>query len=412
MELRLRLRRSTSTRSTPTARAPHRPPTRPHRPLPPPYRRRPETAPSRSTGATTRRLDLAGYRVYRRNADGSWPASPVATPTASQWSDGGLTNGVTYTYRVTAVDAAGNQSPPSVQAAATPAGPATGDPVVAAAGDIACDPTSSSFNNGLGTSSSCRQKYTSDLLVGAELAAGARPGRHPVRGRHARPVPAVVRPELGACQGHHLPGCRGTTSTRRRRPPATSTTSTAWASRPAARATAARATTASTSAAGTSIALNSNCSQVGGCGAGSPQERGCRQDLAAHPDELHARLLAPPALQLRRARGHRGDAAALAGALRRERGRRRWTATTTATSASRRRRRPASPDRHRGIREFVVGTGGKSHYAFTTARPNSEVRESTRTECWSSRCTPQSYDWRFVPEAGGTFADTGSAACH
>ena len=28
------------------------------------------------------------------------------------------------------------------------------------------DPTSSSFNGGLGTSTNCRQKYTSDLLVG------------------------------------------------------------------------------------------------------------------------------------------------------------------------------------------------------------------------------------------------------
>src|SRR5438132_10643127 len=32
---------------------------------------------------------------------------------------------------------------------------ATTDPVIAAAGDIACDPTSSSFNGGLGTSGSC-----------------------------------------------------------------------------------------------------------------------------------------------------------------------------------------------------------------------------------------------------------------
>ncbi len=45
------------------------------------------------------------------------------------------------------------------------------DPVVAAAGDIACDPTSLSFNNGSGTSTKCRQKYTSDLLVGQDLAA-------------------------------------------------------------------------------------------------------------------------------------------------------------------------------------------------------------------------------------------------
>src|SRR6187397_1500224 len=48
---------------------------------------------------------------------------------------------------------------------------AASDPVIAAAGDIACDPTNSSFNGGAGTSNSCRQKYTSDLLVNANLAA-------------------------------------------------------------------------------------------------------------------------------------------------------------------------------------------------------------------------------------------------
>ena len=50
-------------------------------------------------------------------------------------------------------------------------GEAAGDPVIGAAGDIACDPTSSHFNGGLGDgSSSCRQKYTSDLLVSKGLA--------------------------------------------------------------------------------------------------------------------------------------------------------------------------------------------------------------------------------------------------
>src|SRR5512142_2492858 len=48
---------------------------------------------------------------------------------------------------------------------------ATTDPVIAAAGDIACDPASSSFNSGNGTSSSCRQLYTSNLLVNAGLSA-------------------------------------------------------------------------------------------------------------------------------------------------------------------------------------------------------------------------------------------------
>src|SRR5260370_30276660 len=45
------------------------------------------------------------------------------------------------------------------------------DPVIAAAGDIACDPTSTSFKGGNGTPNDCRQKYTSDLLVNAHLSA-------------------------------------------------------------------------------------------------------------------------------------------------------------------------------------------------------------------------------------------------
>src|SRR6185503_16030974 len=53
----------------------------------------------------------------------------------------------------------------------TVTGVALADPVIAAAGDIACDPANSSFNSGNGSSGSCRQKYTSDLLVNAGLSA-------------------------------------------------------------------------------------------------------------------------------------------------------------------------------------------------------------------------------------------------
>ena len=54
------------------------------------------------------------------------------------------------------------------------------------------------------------------------------------------------------------------------------------------------------------------------------------------------------------------------------------TATTTTTSASRRRRPTGRPDARTGIRQFVVGTGGKSHAPFQTRppRPNSEVRNA------------------------------------
>lgn len=67
--------------------------------------------------------DLADYRVYRRNADGSWPSAPLASRDVSALTDSGLTNGTGYAYRVTAVDEVGNESPASNVASATPVAP-------------------------------------------------------------------------------------------------------------------------------------------------------------------------------------------------------------------------------------------------------------------------------------------------
>jgi hypothetical protein len=66
--------------------------------------------------------DLSGYRVYRRNPDGTWPSSPLATTPTSGFVDNGVTNGTTYAYRVTAYDGGGNESSPSSIASATPLG--------------------------------------------------------------------------------------------------------------------------------------------------------------------------------------------------------------------------------------------------------------------------------------------------
>jgi phosphatidylinositol-3-phosphatase len=76
--------------------------------------------------AASDNVGVTGYRVYRRNSDGTWPAAPTAsTPAATRtFTDTGLTNGTAYMYRVTAIDAAGNQSVPSATASATPVAPA------------------------------------------------------------------------------------------------------------------------------------------------------------------------------------------------------------------------------------------------------------------------------------------------
>jgi subtilisin family serine protease/fibronectin type 3 domain-containing protein len=80
--------------------------------------------------------DLAGYRVYRRNPDGTW--SFISTAPTSAYMQTGLTNGTSYTYRVTALDATGNESVPSLEASATPVdrtAPAAPSALMATPGD-------------------------------------------------------------------------------------------------------------------------------------------------------------------------------------------------------------------------------------------------------------------------------------
>jgi hypothetical protein len=65
-----------------------------------------------------------------------------------------------------------------------------------------------------------------------------------------------------------------------------------------------------------------------------------------------------------------------------------------------------------GIREFVVGTGGWGHYGFDPAAPTPEVRSATDYGVLKLILHSSSYEWRFVPAAGGSFTDAGSGSCH
>ena len=78
--------------------------------------------------------DLAGYRVYRNGA-----ASPLNSTllTGASYADSALTNGITYSYAVTAVDTSGNESARSATVTATPSAGTPSDPVLITAGDIA-----------------------------------------------------------------------------------------------------------------------------------------------------------------------------------------------------------------------------------------------------------------------------------
>jgi hypothetical protein len=71
-----------------------------------------------------------------------------------------------------------------------------------------------------------------------------------------------------------------------------------------------------------------------------------------------------------------------------------------------------NPDPRRGIRSFVVGTGGRSHYPFPRALPISEVRHGDTFGVLVLTLEPSSYRWEFVPAPGRESRDAGTGACH
>jgi hypothetical protein len=66
-----------------------------------------------------------------------------------------------------------------------------------------------------------------------------------------------------------------------------------------------------------------------------------------------------------------------------------------------------------GIREFVVGSGGKnSHRIFAVTQPNSEARNADTFGVLKLTLRPKSYDWQFIPPEGKSFTDSGTGNCH
>jgi len=159
------------------------------------------------------------------------------------------------------------------------------------------------------------------------------------------------------------------------------------------------------------VVIDSNCSQVGGCSSGSPQYTWLANDLTAnarpctvamwhHPLFSSGEHGNMPSMQpIWQLLYDRNADLVLAG---HDHSYERF-APQTATG---------SRDDARGLREFVVGTGGRSHYAFSGTKPNSEVRSTGTFGVLKLNLRSGGYDWRFVPVAGKTFSDTGSGTCH
>jgi hypothetical protein len=284
------------------------------------------------------------------------------------------------------------------------------DPVVAAAGDIACDPTSPSFGAGLGTGAVCRQQATSDLLFRMDLAAILAPGDlqyedgqlwkfqqsfeaswgrlkpliRPVPGNHEYKDPGAA----GYFDYFNGPGQHTGPAGERGRGYYSFEVG-SWHV----------------------VALNSECMEVGGCGAGSPQERWLREDLASHPVACTLAFWHHP----RFTSGRRGAAGTMLAA---------WTALYDANADLivnghehfYERFAPqtpeGAPDAARGIRQVTVGTGGKSRFGFEAAAPNSEVREDRYYAVLELTLREGAYDWELITAPTGRVADSGTSSCH
>lgn len=161
------------------------------------------------------------------------------------------------------------------------------------------------------------------------------------------------------------------------------------------------------------IVLNSNssCTTIS-CAAGSAQETWLRADLAAHTNVCTLAYWHHPRFNSGASHGNNTDVAPFWDALYQygadvilnghEHVYERFAPQTPAAVAD-----PAA-----GIRQFTVGTGGRSHYTFGTIQPNSEVRDGTSYGVLKLTLHATSYDWQFVPVAGATFTDSGTGGCH
>lgn len=287
------------------------------------------------------------------------------------------------------------------------------DPVIGAAGDIACDPAAApAAEDHRSVGRECQQRATSDLLLRDRVVAVLPLGDNqyengtlakyqasyaPSWGRLKR----IIRPVPGNHEYVKAGGSRYAPGYFRYFGRAAGDPATGYYSYDI--------------GSWHLIALNSQCGALGGCRRGSKEERWLRHDLATHPARCTLAYWHEP----RFSSGPHGQEPVYDDFWR----------TLYAAGVDivlnghdhiYERFAPqdpdAQPDPARGIRAFIVGTGGKDHYApdyaFRVVQPHSVVRDSQTFGVLELTLHQDGYDWRFVPAAGGSFTDSGSGMCH
>jgi hypothetical protein len=336
------------------------------------------TSASLSWTASTDNVGVTGYDVYSNG-------TKVGSTAGTTYSLTGLTCGTSYTVGVEAYDAAGNHSTRSTVTASTAAcaPPPSGDPVITAAGDICSSPT--------------------DCAGTAALIDTIAPTRVLTLGDNAYPDGApsdytsYYEPNWGRFKSktspapgnhdYHTSGGSGYFAYFGSQAPAEyySYDIGSWHL----------------------ISLNGEIS----VSAGSAQETWLKNDLAAHPAKCTLAYWHEPRFSSGAEHGSNSSFDPFwrdlyaAGA----------DVVLVGHDHEYERFAPQNPSGaadSNGIREFVVGTGGASHYTFATPIANSEVRDNTSFGVLKMTLHSSSYDWQFVPVKGASFTDSGTTSCH
>jgi len=359
--------------------------------------------------------DLVGERQLCTTGTGSWQFLSGTWNSGSNTSvtlrlitDGSPTGDIWFDDIT--LKGAGGPTPTSLPPTQTTIPPSptktsipSGDPVIAAAGDIACSPDRSTFNGGYGTANECRQMAVSDLLVNGNLAAVLTLGDNSNEDGALRIYEESYDPTWGRVKGITHPSAGNHDYLNAPEASGYFTYFGAAAGEPG------KGYYSFDVGAWHIIALNSNCSRAGGCAVGSPQETWLKADLAAHPNMCTIAYWHHP----RFSSGEQGNYAAADPF---------WKALYAAGveivmnghDHVYERFAPQNPGGAadpKGIQEFIVGTGGKVLNNFATTQPNSLVRHRDTFGVLKLTLHPTSYDWQFAPEAGKTFTDTGTRNC-
>jgi 3',5'-cyclic AMP phosphodiesterase CpdA len=163
------------------------------------------------------------------------------------------------------------------------------------------------------------------------------------------------------------------------------------------------------------VALDSNCQLAengGSCGLTSPTMTWLQTDLAANPAKCTLVFFHHPRWS---SGSEHGNTTRMAAA---------WKimykagvdVVLSGHAHSYERFAPLAPDGTidwaKGIRSFVVGTGGSGLTGFKAPISGSQVRNGSTYGVLKLTLKASAFDWEFVPVAGETFTDTGTELCH